>query len=173
MRIISGLKKGIRFTPPSNLPVRPTTDRAKESIFNILEHRYFFDNKNCLDLFSGTGNIAYEFASRGCNEVLAVDRNHKCIDYIKKNSEKIDLKINVIESECLSYLNKCDRKFNFIFADPPYSYQSYKELISIINSKKIIKKDGCLILEHNKDIKFDESVELRKYGGVYFSIFTF
>ena len=173
MRIISGLKKGKRFLPPNNLPVRPTTDRAKEGLFNILENRYFFENKNCLDLFSGTGNIAYEFASRGCQEVLAIDKNQKCISYIERNSKELDIKIDVVKSECLSYLNSCNKKFNFIFADPPYNYQLYKELVNIIYERKIIKKDGCLILEHNKDIQFNESTEIRKYGGVYFSIFTF
>ena len=101
MRIISGTHKGKRLISPNTLPVRPTTDRAKEALFNILENRYFFDGKNALDLFSGTGNIAFEFASRGCEKILAVDNNFNCINYIETTSNELVFNISTIKSNCL------------------------------------------------------------------------
>lgn len=173
MRIISGKHKGRRLIAPSTLPVRPTTDRAKESLFNILENRYFFDNKNVLDLFSGTGNIAYEFGSRGIEKVVAVDNNYHCIDYIEKTTKELELNITAIKSDCLEYLKNCKQQFNFIFADPPYNYTDYQTLKDIILHNNLIKENGCLIIEHDRDTEFtDDHVEMRKYGTVHFSIFS-
>jgi 16S rRNA (guanine(966)-N(2))-methyltransferase RsmD len=174
MRIISGTHKGRRLIAPNTLPVRPTTDRAKEALFNILENRYFFDSKNALDLFSGTGNIAFEFASRGCEKILAVDNNFNCINYIKKTSDELEFNISTIKSNCLQYLKNCKQQFNFIFADPPYDYEEYQELKNLVFEKNLVKKDGVLIIEHNKDTSFEEdNIELRKYGTVHFSVFSF
>ncbi len=174
MRIISGTHKGRRLIAPNNLPVRPTTDRAKEALFNILENRYYFDNKNVLDLFSGTGNIAYEFASRGTEKVTAVDNNYSCISYIEKISNELGFKIEALKSDCLQYLRNNKQQYNFIFADPPYNYEQYQELKTLIIENNLVKKDGCLIIEHDKDTEFiDKDVELRKYGTVHFSIFSF
>ena len=159
---------------PSSLPVRPTTDRAKEALFNILQNLYFFEHKNVLDLFSGTGNIAYEFASRGCEKVLAVDNNYNCINYIEETAKDLDFNISTIKSDCLQYLKGCKQEFNFIFADPPYDYDNYQELKSLIIENNLIKKDGVLIIEHDKDTEFEgENLEVRKYGTVHFSIFSF
>ncbi|MBT4881097.1 MAG: methyltransferase [Flavobacteriales bacterium] len=174
MRIISGTHKGRRLMAPSSLPVRPTTDRAKEALFNILQNLYFFEHKNVLDLFSGTGNIAYEFASRGCEKVLAVDNNYNCINYIEETAKDLDFNISTIKSDCLQYLKGCKQEFNFIFADPPYDYDNYQELKSLIIENNLIKKDGVLIIEHDKDTEFEgENLEVRKYGTVHFSIFSF
>ena len=174
MRIISGTHKGRRLIAPNTLPVRPTTDRAKEALFNILESRYFFDGKNVLDLFSGTGNIAFEFASRGCEKILAVDNNFNCINYIEKTSDELGFNISIIKSNCLQYLKNCKQQFNFIFADPPYDYQEYQELKNLVCEKNLVKKDGVLIIEHNKETSFEaNNIELRKYGTVHFSIFSF
>tara|TARA_B110000008_G_scaffold276032_1_gene314591 strand:- start:3494 stop:4018 length:525 start_codon:yes stop_codon:yes gene_type:complete len=174
MRIISGTHKGRRLMAPSSLPVRPTTDRAKEALFNILQNLYFFEHKNVLDLFSGTGNIAYEFASRGCEKVLAVDNNYNCINYIEETAKYLDFNISTIKSDCLQYLKGCKQEFNFIFADPPYDYDNYQELKSLIIENNLIKKDGVLIIEHDKDTEFEgENLEVRKYGTVHFSIFSF
>ena len=174
MRIISGAHKGRRLMAPSSLPVRPTTDRAKEALFNILQNLYFFEHKNVLDLFSGTGNIAYEFASRGCEKVLAVDNNYNCINYIEETAKDLDFNISTIKSDCLQYLKGCKQEFNFIFADPPYDYDNYQELKSLIIENNLIKKDGVLIIEHDKDTEFEgENLEVRKYGTVHFSIFSF
>ena len=97
MRIISGTHKGRRLIAPSTLPVRPTTDRAKESLFNIIQNRYYFEEKNMLDLYSGTGNIAYEFASRGCDKILVVDNNYNCIKYIEETANRLDFNIITIK----------------------------------------------------------------------------
>ena len=174
MRIISGTHKGRRLIAPNTLPVRPTTDRAKEALFNILENRYYFNEKNVLDLFSGTGNISYEFASRGCKKIVAVDNNYNCANYIEKTTKDLDLNISIIKSDCLQYLKNCKQQFNFIFADPPYNYNQYKELKNIVIDNNLIKKDGCLIIEHDKETTFEEdNMELRKYGTIHFSIFSF
>ena len=174
MRIISGTHKGRRLIAPNTLPVRPTTDRAKEALFNILENRYYFDEKNVLDLFSGTGNISYEFASRGCEKIVAVDNNYNCVNYIEKTTKDLDFNISSIKSNCLQYLKNCKQQFNFIFADPPYNYNQYKELKNIVIDNNLIKKDGCLIIEHDKKTTFEkDNMELRKYGTIHFSIFSF
>jgi len=159
---------------PSSLPVRPTTDRAKEALFNIIENRYYFESKNVLDLFSGTGNIAYEFASRGCEEILAVDNNFQCIKYIEETTADLGFNIATIKSDCLQYLKGCKQEFNFIFADPPYEYDGYQELKDLIFDNKLVKKDGILIIEHDKETEFEaDNLEVRKYGTIHFSIFSF
>ena len=174
MRIIAGTHKGRRIEPPHNLDVRPTTDKAKEALLNIINSRYFFIKKNMLDLFSGTGNIGFEFASRGVEEVIAVDDNRHCIDFIKKTANKFELNISTIQSDGLKYAENCKEQFNFIFADPPYNYKKYEILKEVIISKKLIKKNGLLIIEHDKDTIFnDRNVEVRRYGTVHFSIFSF
>ena len=174
MRIIAGTHKGRRIEPPNKLDVRPTTDKAKEALLNIIGSRYFFAEKNMLDLFSGTGNISFEFASRGVEEVIAVDNNHHCINFIKNTANKFELNISTIQSDGLKYAENCKEQFNFVFADPPYNYEKYEKLKEVIISNKLIKKDGLLIIEHNKDTIFNnKNVEVRRYGTVHFSIFSF
>jgi 16S rRNA G966 N2-methylase RsmD len=152
VRIISGKYKSKRIFAPKDLSIRPTTDIAKEALFNILENRFFLNQKKILDLFSGTGNISYEFASRGCDELTAVDQNYQCVKFINDMSKQ---------------------KFDIIFADPPYNYNYYNKLKKIILDKNLLVKDGCLIIEHNSNTSFDDQdMELRKYGNVHFSIFT-
>ena len=174
MRIISGTHKGRRLIAPSILPVRPTTDRAKESLFNIIQNRYYFEEKNMLDLYSGTGNIAYEFASRGCDKILAIDNNYNCINYIEETANSLGFNISTIKSDCLTFLENCKQEYNFIFADPPYDYDNYQELKNLIFKKKLVKKGGLLIIEHDKETKFEaDNLEVRKYGTLQFSIFSF
>ena len=174
MRIIAGKHKSRRLMAPSSLPVRPTTDRAKEALFNIIENRYYFEDKNMLDLYAGTGNIAYEFASRGCDKIVAVDSNKHCINYIEETSETLEFNIATIKSDCLQYLKNCKQEFNFIFADPPYDYDNYQALKDLIFDNKLVKKDGLLIIEHDKETEFaGGNLETRKYGTVHFSIFSF
>ena len=174
MRIISGTHKGIRLNAPSTLPVRPTTDRAKEALFNILENRYYFDEKNVLDLFSGTGNISYEFASRGCDNITAIDNNSNCINYIQSTTNELGFNITTIKSDCYKYIENCKKQYNFIFIDPPYDYNQYEKIKTLIFKNNLVKKEGCLIIEHDKNTRFnDQHVEIRKYGTVHFSIFSF
>jgi len=174
MRIIAGTHRSRRLIVSDKLPVRPTTDRAKEALFSIIESGYYFDEKTVLDLYSGTGNIAYEFASRGVEKVTAIDNNFNCIKYIEKTTKELDLNITAVKSDCIKYLENCKQQFNFIFADPPYDYENYQEMKDLIINKNLIKGEGLLIIEHNKDTQFEgENVQLRKYGTVHFSIFSF
>lgn len=172
MRIISGKHKGRKIPNAIKLPVRPTTDQAKEALFNILENSFYFNNIAVLDLFSGTGNISYEFSSRGCKDIICIDENYRCIKFIKKNIKELDLEINYLQSDCLKFLKGTDKNFDVIFADPPYNYNYYYELKDIIFKREILNENGVLILEHDKSIKFDgKNIDSRKYGNVHFSIF--
>ena len=174
MRIVAGSHKGRKITPPNNLTVRPTTDRAKEALFSIIDNRYFFSEKTMLDLFSGTGNIALEFASRGVEKVVAVDHNVNCVEFITATSDIFKFNLSVVQSDGLKYAQNCKERFNFIFADPPYNYENYQELKEMIIKKKLVEKDGLLIIEHDKETVFyDDNVEVRKYGTVHFSLFSF
>ena len=174
MRIISGKYKGRRILIPKKLPVRPTTNRAKEGIFNILENRYSLEEKSILDLFSGTGNIAFEFASRGCKQVTSVDKDRKCVRHINSFQNKLNINIEIVHSDCYKFIKECKNKYDLIFADPPYDYLQYEELKNLIIKQNIINKGGCVIFEHSKKTEFnDPNAEIRKYSNVYFSIFTF
>ena len=121
MRIISGKYKGKRLMAPKKLPVRPTTDFAKEGLFNILNNKIRFDEVSLLDLFSGTGNISYEFASRGTDEVTSVDAHYGCVKYINQISEELDFSIKTVKSDVFKYLKTTPFTFDVIFADPPYA----------------------------------------------------
>ena len=173
MRIISGNHKGRKLIAPKNLPVRPTTDRAKESLFNILQNRYNISKLKALDLFSGTGNISYEFASRNAIKITAVDKNIKCTNFINKMSFELDFNIITITSDCFKYVLNTSDKFDIIFLDPPYNYNKYHEIKDLILEKKIIENNGCLIIEHDKRTIFDDkNIEKRKYGNVFFTMFN-
>ena len=176
MRIISGSHKGRKLFAPKKLPVRPTTDRSKEALFNFLHHRYDWTSIRALDLFSGTGGISYEFASRGVKEVYSVDVNSHCIKFIQQTAQKLDLKINTIKSDALKYLSNINIDFDLIFADPPYDkdYQSYLKLVNIIFENNKLKKNGLLIFEHPEQKYFEahpKFSQARKYGSNIFSIF--
>ena len=174
MRIIAGTHRGRRINPPSNLPVRPTTDRAKESLFSIIDNGYYFEERTVLDLFCGTGNISFEFASRGVEKVTAVDSNSNCVEFIETTSKNLELNVQSIKSDGLKFAQNCTQQFNFIFADPPYSYAHYQQLKEVIINNNLVKKDGLLIIEHDKKIAFeDDNVSIKKYGAVHFSIFSF
>ena len=176
MRIISGNHKGRKILVSKKLPVRPTTDRAKEGIFNILNHQISFSDISVLDLFSGTGNISYEFISRGSLKVTSIDKNKKCIDFIKKTSKNLNFGLTIIHMDAINFLQQNNSKFNLIFADPPYnsSEQFYNKIISL--SSQNLYLNGLLILEHNKIVNFSKlhgfSYE-RKYGNNIFSFFEF
>lgn len=173
MRIISGSHKRRKIVPPKNLELRPTTDIAKEAVFNIIENRYIIANKSMLDLFSGTGNIAFEFASRGTKDVVAIDKNKDCINFINKTAKNFSLKVNAICSDSFKYVKYCEQKYDFIFADPPYNFKNYHELKDEIIKRNIINKNGLLVIEHDKNTVFhDKNSELRRYGRVHFSIFS-
>lgn len=176
MRIISGRYKGKRLQAPKKLPVRPTTDMAKEGLFNILNHHYAFSQVTLLDLFAGTGNISYEFASRGAHQITAVDANYACISYIKSITTELDFSIDVIKSDVYQYLEKVNRKSDIIFADPPYDFTTaqFKNIAALVFEKDLLNEDGLLIIEHSKHTKIEDAPYFRnsrKYGGSVFSFF--
>ena len=174
MRIISGIHKGRKINP-KNLPVRPTTDRSKEALFNILNNLYNWEKIIVLDLFSGTGCVSFEFASRGVNSITSVDKNKKCIDFINIVSKDLNLNILTIKSEVLSFLNLNLKKFNIIFLDPPYIFETneYEKLISILIANNLMD-DGLIIVEHSSKVNLNKILgfkETRKYGNNSFSFF--
>lgn len=176
MRIISGKHKGRRLKAPKNLPVRPTTDMAKESLFNILNNLYYFDNLTVIDLFSGTGNISYEFASRGTKNIYAVDANYNCIKYISKTTKEFDFNITTLKSDVYKFLEKTTLKSDVIFADPPYNFEEKKflEIVDLVFEKKLLQEDGILIVEHSKHTDLSEHSYYsyqKRYGGNVFSFF--
>ena len=152
MRIISGKHKGRRLVAPKNLPVRPTTDMCKESLFNILNNYFNFHGLKVLDLFSGTGNISYEFASRGAGPITSVDGDMGCVNYIKKTATELDLDISVIKSDVFKFLEKSKASYDIIFADPPYdlSQENFEKIIQLIFENELLDEEGMLIIEHSK-----------------------
>lgn len=175
MRIISGAYRGKQIHPPKNFKARPTTDFAKESLFNILLNKYDMDELDVLDLFSGTGSITYEFVSRGARSVVAIEKELAHFNFIRKTCQelKTDL-VTVIRGDVFRYLNRPSQSFDIIFADPPYDNPLLDTLPDLIFNTKILAKDGTFILEHPGNHTFTSHghfAEHRKYGGVNFSFF--
>ena len=176
MRIISGKLKGRRISAPKNLPVRPTTDMAKESLFNILNNLYYFDAISVIDLFSGTGNISYEFASRGTQEIYAIDGNFNCVRFIHKTAKELDLPINPYKSDVFKFLEKTSMTADVIFADPPYNMEveQFLKIVDVVFAKNMLNEGGALIIEHSKHMNLSEQDQFsysKKYGGSVFSFF--
>ena len=175
MRIISGKYKSRRFQLPKNLRARPTTDMARESLFNILNNKIDWENTNALDLFSGTGSVAVEFVSRGCPRVVSVEsnaKNHAFIQSVKAKLEAVELL--TIKSDVFSFIKSCNQSFDLIFADPPYDLKDLESIPSKIFEHELLNDDGLFILEHSKNNNFNEHPffkEQRKYGAVHFSFF--
>ncbi len=174
-RIIGGKHKNLRLNAPKNFPARPTTDRTKESVMNILNNYFDLENLDVLDLFSGTGNMSYEFCSRGCVRTVAVEKHPKSVHFIREMAKKLDFhQLLVIKNDVLHYLSNHHETFDIIYADPPYDWEHFQQLPELIFSNAWLKKDGWLIIEHDKHTDFAESpffTELRKYGKSLLSIF--
>ena len=175
MRIITGKYKGRHFEIPRSFKARPTTDFAKENIFNVLTGYIDFDGATALDLFSGTGSISLELISRGCSQVISVeaDRDHHrfICDCIKKLS---DPPVTALRGDAFRFIKSCKMQFDFIFADPPYALKELPTIPSLIFEKDLLKEDGIFVFEHGKDQDFSSHpnfVEHRSYGSVNFSIF--
>ena len=176
MRIVSGKYKGRRLTAPKQLPVRPTTDMAKEALFNILNNQYYFDELSVLDLFAGTGNISYEFASRGAEDITAVDNHYGCIKYINSIIQELVLPITTIKSDVFNYLTNSKRSFDIVFADPPYnlSQEQFEKLIQLVFDNDLVNPIGLCIIEHSKhtDLSMAQGFyDQKRYGGNCFSFF--
>ena len=175
MRIISGTYGGRRLSPPKNITARPTTDFAKESLFNLLNNRMDLEGIDMLDLFAGTGGIGIECISRGAREVTAVEIAHVQQNWIISCCRQLGIKnLSVIRGDVFKFLSACRTKYDLIFADPPYALDRMEELPDVILSQDILKEEGWLVIEHGKDTDFTSHprhVETRSYGSVHFSFF--
>lgn len=176
MRIIGGRLGGLRLNPPTNLPVRPTTDIAKEALFNILQNRLDFDVLYCLDLFAGTGNISFELASRDVKHVDAVDLHFKCIQYINDTAVKMKLEqIKARKADVFKFIGSSKDRYDFIFADPPYDIPKLPQLPKLIFEQGLLADKGLLVVEHPSTRQMEEHpnfIETRKYGYSSFSFYA-
>jgi 16S rRNA (guanine966-N2)-methyltransferase len=176
MRIISGKWGGRRINPPAHMPhTRPTTDIAKEGLFNILQHRIDFEGVSTLDLFGGTGSISYELASRGAAKLTIVEKDPQMFAFIKKNVEMLGVEnCQVLKIEVFNFLNTCTGQFDFIFAGPPYALGTIDDIPRIIVEKQLIAPGGFFVLEHtprNNYEQFEGFSFVRNYGTTLFSFF--
>lgn len=176
MRVITGKYKGRHFDIPRTFKARPTTDFAKENLFNVLNSYIDWDTEPvALDLFAGTGSITLELLSRGCSRVISIEKDPLHFKFIKSFIDKLqDLNAIPIKGDVFKYLSQCREKFDFIFADPPYVLTEISELPDMILERDLLREDGLLVVEHGKDHDFSQHprfVEHRQYGSVNFSFF--
>lgn len=175
MRVISGNFRGKIINAPNTLSLRPTTDFAKTGLFNILCNRCDLEKVSALDLFSGTGNITYEFISRGTPYIVSVDSNPLCTKFIKSTFKFLSAgRAEVVCADALFFLEKNNIAFDLIFADPPFNFLHYSNLIDAALNKKNLKANGFFVLEHQNKVSFNSHpsfIEERKYGNVMFTFF--
>ncbi|MCE1200220.1 MAG: RsmD family RNA methyltransferase [Marinilabiliales bacterium] len=176
MRIIGGELKGRQIQPGKNFKARPTTDFARENLFNILANRVDFEELSVLDLFAGTGSISYEFASRGCKSVTSVELDAVHMGFINRSIQQLNLEkcIRTVRYDVLKFIPRCTEKYDLIFADPPYQLPHLSEIPDLILKHELLSKEGFLILEHGKNNQFSDHpalFEQRIYGSVHFSFF--
>ncbi len=175
MRIISGTCGGRVINPPKNLRARPTTDFAKENLFNVLGNYVDFEGLNVLDLFAGTGSISYEFASRGAASVTSVEINAVHYNFIRNTAKGFNLtSIHPVKANAFLYLKSCSKQYDVIFSDAPYDLEGSEQIIELVFANKLLKEGGIFIFEHSKAQEFSKHPhfkELRSYGSVQFSIF--
>ena len=175
MRIITGKYKGRHFDIPRAFKARPTTDFAKENIFNVMMGYLDFEGASALDLFAGTGSISLELVSRGCRQVISVESDRDHANFIRQCFEKLNDKTDIlIRGDAFKFIKSCYQQFDFIFADPPYALEQLPEIPELILSKQLLKEGGVFVFEHGKQYDFSHVsgfVEHRAYGSVNFSIF--
>lgn len=175
MRIISGTHRGRRFSPPKGFKSRPTTDKARESLFNILSNTYQIDGLKVIDLFAGSGGISFEFASRGAESVISVEKSFPVFKNIIKNVKALDFEsIRVIKKDAFKWISNYEGQADIIFADPPFDMEETLKLPELILKNNKLLPGGCLIIEHPSSIQFDTIKEFayaKTYGSVNFSFF--
>jgi 16S rRNA (guanine(966)-N(2))-methyltransferase RsmD len=175
VRIIGGAYKGKQIVADHRLTLRPTTDFAKEGLFNILSNRFDVSSFEALDMFAGTGSISYEFASRGCANIHAVEIDPRHVAFIRATAGKLGFsQIRVIRDDVFHFLSICKRQYDIIFADPPYNMPRTEEIPDLVLKRDILKPDGILILEHSRQNDFSGHGNMRdhrRYGNVHFSFF--
>lgn len=176
MRIISGKFKGKRIPTFGKLDARPTTDFAKEGLFNVLNNHLDFENLSVLDLFSGTGSISFELISRGSGPVIAIEMNDKHCAYIRKIANELNAdQLTVLRADVFRFVNSCKLKFDFIFADPPYQLDTLQKLPDLIFNNSLLNNEGLFVLEHSDKQSFTTHPRFafhKRYGNVNFSFFT-
>ena len=177
MRIISGIHGGRKISPPANMPyTRPTTDIAKEGLFNIIQNNLDIETLKTLDLFGGTGSISYELASRGAVSLTIVEKDNNMFDFIKKTAASLELEnFKLVKSDVFKYIETCTEQYDFIFAGPPYALGTIDDLPLKIFEKQLLKPKGWFVLEHtprNDYKKFEHYYSERNYGTTIFSIFV-
>jgi 16S rRNA (guanine966-N2)-methyltransferase len=175
VRITGGILRGRMIHPPSNLPIRPTTDFAKTALFNILNNYFEFEKLRVLDLFAGAGSIAYEFASREAKAITCVDEDYHCIAFIKKTAEELKItNLKCYRAEVFKYIKQESLQYDIIFADPPFSLSETDELPDLIFEKKLLNENGWLIVEHHSKRALKSNMvpfDIRTYGNCAFSMF--
>ncbi len=176
MRIISGKFKGRIINPPRNLRARPTTDFAKENLFNVLENMVDLEECDVLDLFAGTGSVSYEFASRGARSVTSVEINAVHYSFIRKTASELGFAdLYPVKANAFLYLKSTPKQFDIIFSDAPYDLPGSEEVIGLVFSRGLLREGGILVFEHSKGMDFSAHphfAQLRSYGSVQFSIFA-
>lgn len=176
MRIISGYYKGRRISVPSNIKARPTTDFAKEGLFNLLNNKISFEDITVLDLFAGTGGIGIEFVSRGCDSVISIENYEVQCSFIKKVCTELKISnLQLLKMDVFKFIGSTHQQFDFIFADPPYDLKIIAEIPDLIFDKKLLKPEGMFVLEHSSHNSFSAHPRFsdhRAYGNVNFSFFT-
>lgn len=175
MRIIRGKYGRRRFDVPTNITARPTTDFARENIFNVLENMVDFEGLSALDLFAGTGAITFEFLSRGCADVTAVEKASTQYNFIKKVAQQLNVdNLTLIKGDALKFIDTCTKKFDLIFADPPYDMPDFASVPVRILGSQMLKPGTIIVVEHSKNHDFStlpHFIDHRTYGSVNFSIF--
>lgn len=176
MRIIGGELKGRRFSPPGDLQARPTTDMAKESLFNILNNTIDFEAVSVLDLFAGTGSISLEFASRGCTNITAIEKNSTNHNFIRQVTRQLGVEnaINLIKGDAFKFMERTGAKWDIIFADPPYDLPQLQDIPDSVFNHSLLAPDGILVVEHPRTVTFathPRFTEHRNYGHVNFTFF--
>lgn len=175
MRIISGKYKGRTITPPKNLRARPTTDFAKENLFNVLNNMVDFETCDVLDLFAGTGSISYEFASRGARSVTSVEINPVHFNFIRNTARELGFaNMFVVKANVFLYLKSVTKQFDLIFSDAPYDLEGSEQVVDAVFEKNLLREDGIFVFEHSTKLNFSSHpnfYQLRSYGSVQFSFF--
>lgn len=175
MRIVSGKYKGRSINPPRNLRARPTTDFAKENLFNVLGNLIDFEECDVLDLFAGTGSISYEFASRGARSVTSVEINPVHYEFIRHTAKELGMEnFYPVKANVFRYIKSCPKQFDLIFSDAPYDLEGLDGIVSEVLAGDLLRKEGIFVFEHSKKLDFSDHSEfwqLRSYGSVQFSFF--
>ncbi len=177
MRIVGGEFGGRRFSPPARIPARPTTELAKEALFNMLSNSIDIEGLKTLDLFGGTGSITYELASRGAEDLTIVERDPASLDFIKKTATALGIneRLHIIRGEVFKFIKQSTEQYDFIFADPPYALINMDELPLLVFEKKMLLPGGIFVLEHpprNDYQKHPHFQRMKNYGTTIFTFFT-